>query len=165
MFYYNNYWGKIKKIIITITISNSSITNSNSDSNYNIFFSITYCYYVSLTNISNFKASMQKQKLPPPNKLPTRPGVFGDKKLQIIGFDESETEAVESVLLEKGATIVPYEPNSSAVLTKELVDYTIMPITLPARCSNNNPATVYWMVKKESIELTFNIQSNALKFK
>jgi len=26
------------------------------------------------------------------------------------------------------------------VSTKELVDNTIMPITLPARCSNNNPA-------------------------
>lgn len=80
-----------------------------------------------------------------PNKLPTKPGVFNDKKMQIIGFDENETEAQESVLLEKGATIVSYDPNVS-VMTREVIDYTLMPITLPARCSNNNPATVYWMV-------------------
>lgn len=93
-----------------------------------------------LSDSRSKRVSMQR-----PNKLPTKSGVFNDKKIQIIGFDENETEAQESVLLEKGATIVPYDPNVS-VMTREVIDYTLMPITLPARCSNNNPATVYWMV-------------------
>ena len=96
------------------------------------------------TTISNQK-SINKQSI----KISNCKGVFSNKKLQIIGFDEIENEELENLLLEKGACIIPLDPNISVYSSRncESVDYTIMPMTIPTRISNNNPATIYWMVR------------------
>ena len=83
-----------------------------------------------------------------PLKLPTKEGIFSGKKFQILGFDESETEALEDLSLERGACIVPFDLNMSLfhASTRENIDFTLMPMTIPKRISNSSPATVFWMV-------------------
>ncbi len=77
-------------------------------------------------------------------KKSTESGVFTNKIFQIIGFDEAEIKDLEKVLLSKGANILISDLNQSRI--KEKIDYTLLPMTLPAAISNNNPVTIYWMV-------------------
>jgi hypothetical protein len=64
-------------------------------------------------------------------------------------FEEVETEEQEKVLIDKGASIIKFDANVSfsSYKNKE-IDYTLLPMTIPAPTSNNNPATVYWVVSE-----------------
>ena len=77
--------------------------------------------------------------------------IFWNKRFQILGFDESEIESQERVIEQKGGIVIRCDnsmnDSSFRAGRKELVDYTIMPMTIPKPISYNCPATVYWMVK------------------
>lgn len=59
-----------------------------------------------------------------------------------------ETQELEKVLQDNDATVIPFDANCSfsSYRNKDIIDYTLLPMTIPAPTSNNNPSTVYWMV-------------------
>jgi len=62
--------------------------------------------------------------------------VFSNKKFQIIGFDETETESLEKLVREKGGSVLPFDPDVSDYSSRGRdLDYTIMPTTIPAPIS------------------------------
>jgi len=66
----------------------------------------------------------------------------------LVQFKDAEIEEQEKALTEMGAVIVKFDANVSFSSYRNTdIDYTILPMTLPAPTSNNNPATVYWMVR------------------
>jgi hypothetical protein len=87
------------------------------------------------------------------NKSSAHEGVFSGRSFQIIGFDETEAKGLANVLKQKGAKSASYlesdlaNYSSSSLRKREYVDYTLFPQTIPAPTSNNNPVTVFWMVK------------------
>jgi hypothetical protein len=68
-------------------------------------------------------------------------GVFSNKKISIIGFEESETDSLDKLLTQKGATVI--SPDEQCFNC----DYSIFPMTTPGTISTPNPATVYWVRK------------------
>ena len=75
--------------------------------------------------------------------------IFSNKKFQILGFLETEADSIEKVLQEQGALVVRCDTTitESSFRQKELVDYTILPMTIHKPISYPNPVTVYWTVK------------------
>ncbi len=94
-------------------------------------------------NLNNISMSKREPEL----VLNDKNGLFAKKCFQIIGFDENETQALDKFLYENGATIIPFDPNSSTYKGRYPIDFTLLPMTIPAAISNNNPVTVYWMKK------------------
>lgn len=71
-----------------------------------------------------------------------------------------ETQEQENVLLDKDANVIPFDSNISfsSYRNKDIIDYTLLPMTIPAPTSNNNPATIYWVVS--TLLATQNITKN-----
>ena len=104
------------------------------------------------TTVQNERANESHDSTAVTIKKSNESGVFLNKTFQIIGFDEAEIKDLEKVLLSKGANILVSDLNQSRI--KEKIDYTLLPMTLPAAISNNNPVTIYWMVNNLFFELT-----------